>query len=82
MQTWLNRSRWVVDSDGPKEACVAWGCILAPPDEYDCDGGVAFLSNYFDHLLLFIYLFIVTVYGDGTETVKVTPLRRTLAFSP
>jgi len=26
---------WVEDSGGPKEASVTWGCILAPPGEYD-----------------------------------------------
>jgi len=25
----------VVDSGGPKEACIRWGCTLAPPAEYD-----------------------------------------------
>jgi len=25
---------WVMDSDGLKEACVTWGCTLAPPGEY------------------------------------------------
>jgi len=38
-----------------------------------CGGDAAFLSNYFDHLLLII---------KGTETVQVTPWRRTVASSP
>jgi len=33
--SWTNRdSFWVVESDGLKEACVTWGCTLAPPGEY------------------------------------------------
>jgi len=26
---------WGMDSGGPKEACVRWGCTLAPPGKYD-----------------------------------------------
>jgi len=26
---------WFVDSGGPKEACIRWGCTLAHPGEYD-----------------------------------------------
>jgi len=37
-----------------------------------CGGNAAFLSTYFDHLLVI----------KGTETVQVTPLRRTLVSSP
>jgi len=37
-----------------------------------CGGDAAFLSNYFDHLLII----------KGTDTVQVKPLRRTVASSP
>jgi len=43
-------------SDGPTEACVTWGALwrhLANAIEPSvCSGDAAFLSNYFDHLLV------------------------------
>jgi len=55
------------------------GCTLAPPGEYDSTVCMrrrcGFMSNYFDHLL-----FLQS--HDGTETLHVTALRRTLASSP
>jgi len=46
---------WVVDSGGPKEACIMWGAHwrnLANTNEPSMSGGdAAFLSNYFDCLL-------------------------------
>jgi len=33
---WTDRNAvWIVDSDGPKEACVKSGCTLAQSGEYD-----------------------------------------------
>ena len=48
---WTDRNAvWVVDSGGPKEACVTWGCTLAPPGEYGwtvhmCGGATARRSS-------------------------------------
>ena len=44
---------WNMDSGGPKEACVRWGCTLAQPSEYRWTVHVrrqcGLMSNYFDH---------------------------------
>ena len=50
---------WGMDSGGPKEACVRWGSAhwrnLANTTEPSvCCGDAAFLSNYFDHLFVFV----------------------------
>jgi len=57
----------VVDSGAPKEACIKCGACrhnLANTTELSiCGGDVAFLSNYFDHLLLLLLTWAVcTVY--------------------
>jgi len=47
-----------MDSGWPKEACVSWGAhwhILANTIEWSmCGGDAAFLTNYFDHLFIFV----------------------------
>ena len=44
---------WVLDSGGTKEGCIRLGCTLANTIELSVYGSdAAFLSNYFDHLLL------------------------------
>ena len=52
-----------MDSDGPKEACIRWGCTLAPPGKYHWTIHVwrrcGLLSDYFDPLLNFISLEIL-----------------------
>jgi len=53
---WTNwDDTWDLDSGGPKEVCITWGCTLAPPGEYHWTVHVwqwcGLLSNYFDHLL-------------------------------
>jgi len=44
---------WELDSGGPKQACVRWECILAPPGEYDWTvRRCGLMSRLFEHLLL------------------------------
>ena len=49
---------WVVDSDGPKEACLTWSAhwrhLANTIEPCACVGNAASLSNYFDHLLTFV----------------------------
>jgi len=64
---------WVVDSGGPKEAkfnrirqvaaiCphgrAHWRHLMNTTEVSVCGSDVVFLSNYFDHLLLFIFIII------------------------
>jgi len=45
---------WVVDSGGPKKACIRWGAhkshLANTTEPSMCGGDAAILSNYFDHL--------------------------------
>jgi len=49
---------WEVDSGGPKEACVRWGCTSLPPGKSYWTVHVrqrcGLVSNYFDHLLILV----------------------------
>ena len=55
---WTNRDPvWVVDSGGPKKACITWGCTLTPSGLANlttkssmCGGFAVVMSNYFDNL--------------------------------
>jgi len=54
---WTDRDAvWVVESGGSKEACIRcsahWHHLANTTELSMCDGHAAFLSNYFDHLLL------------------------------
>ena len=65
---WLNqpRCRLVVDSAGPTEACTSWGAhwrwrhLANAIEPSMCTVDAAFLSNYFDQLLLLLLTFLVT----------------------
>jgi len=50
---------WVEDSSGPKEACSRWSAhcrrLANTTEPVACGGDAAFLSNYFDHLLLLLW---------------------------
>jgi len=49
---------WDVDLFGPKEACITWVAhwrnLANMTEPSMCGGDAAFLSNYFDHLLIII----------------------------
>ena len=77
---------WDVESGGPKEPCITWGCTLAPPGEYDRTVQLrrrcGFMSNYFDHLLLLLlFLYILTtvvhalVWVGVSRECRVHPVR-------
>jgi len=52
--SWTDRDAiWAVDSGGPKEA--RWQHLVNTTEPSFCNGGAAFLSNYFNHLLLFLH---------------------------
>jgi len=61
-----------VNSGGSKEACIRWGAHwrhLANTFELSmCGGDAAFLSNYFDHLILFDIVVVILMRVVASES--------------